>query len=63
MTKFVEYHSPEKAILKEDFKSIPMMDTYIANIIEGKLHGEYKEWDKEGNLIKDTTYIDGVEVV
>jgi antitoxin component YwqK of YwqJK toxin-antitoxin module len=30
---------------------------------ERKNNGKYKEWDKEGNLIKDTTYVEGVEVI
>lgn len=29
----------------------------------GKLHGRYREFDAAGNLLKDCTYIDGVEQI
>ena len=29
---------------------------------KGKLEGKYKEYDVEGNLLKETTYENGVEI-
>jgi hypothetical protein len=34
MSKFINYNSVECQLLKQHFNTIPMMDSYIANIIE-----------------------------
>lgn len=47
MNKFIDYNSPEKEIIKDVFNTIPYMEIWIANIIEGYIYekvsriGEY----------------------
>jgi hypothetical protein len=41
--KFVDYNSPEKAILKNVFKSISDMDMWICNIIEEYIYETVEE--------------------
>ena len=38
MIKFIDYNSPEKEIIKNVFNTIPYMDVWIANIIEGYIY-------------------------
>ena len=50
LTKFENFNSPELSILKEHFNSFPMMETYIANIIESYIYSNKKEYYKNGPL-------------
>ena len=49
-TKFVGYNSPEYGVLKEVFEKMPMMDTYIANIIEEYIYSTVREYFPNGSL-------------
>jgi antitoxin component YwqK of YwqJK toxin-antitoxin module len=44
MTKFKDYNSSEKAILKEVFNTIPMIDSYMANIVEEYIYSIVREY-------------------
>lgn len=46
--KFIDYNSPEKAILKNVFKSISDMDMWICNIIEGYIYEKVDKKNKQG---------------
>ena len=46
--KFVDYNSPEKAILKSIFNSISDMDMWICNIIEGYIYEKVDKKNKFG---------------
>ena len=50
MSKFSNYNSPEYRVLKEVFENIPMMDTYIANIIEEYIYSTVREYYENGSL-------------
>ncbi len=54
MSKFINYNSSEYKILKELFKTMPMMDSYIANIIEEFIYSIVKEYytSEEGGGLK-----------
>ncbi len=41
--KFIDYNSPEKAIINETFISLPYMDMWISSIVEGYI---YEKVDK-----------------
>ena len=47
-TKFVGYNSAEYQVIKEVFKKIPMMDTYVANIVEEYIYCNVKEYFDNG---------------
>ena len=53
MPTFSNYNSPEYKILKDVFENIPMMDTYIANVVEEYIYSTVKEYypEKEGGLL------------
>jgi hypothetical protein len=53
--KFIDYNSPEKAIINTTFKTIPYMDMWISSIVEG----EYKEWLSKGILSIHCYYKNG----
>ncbi len=36
--KFIDYNSPEKAIINDHFKTIPYMDMWICSIVEGYIY-------------------------
>jgi len=55
MSKFVNYNSAECQILKQAFEKMPMMDTYVANIVEEYIYATVKETDEEGNIIEYRT--------
>ncbi len=44
LTKFENFNSPEVNILKELFQTLPMMDNYIANIIESYIYSMVREY-------------------
>ena len=48
--KFVDFNSPEKDILLEHFKTIPMMEKWIANIIEEYIYFTVREYYPDGSL-------------
>ncbi len=48
MNKFIEYNSPEKEIIKDLFNTIPYMDDWISNIIEGYIYQKVSKVDEEG---------------
>ena len=48
--EFKRYYNNSKSSIKT-----------ICSFKNDKLDGEYKEYDEDGNLIRDTVYIDGVE--
>ena len=50
INKFIDYNSPEKDILIEHFKTIPMMDKWIANIIEEYIYSTVREYYPDGSL-------------
>ncbi len=50
MSKFINYNSAEKAILQTVFDKIPLMDKYIANIIEEYIYGTVKTFYSTGEL-------------
>lgn len=54
LTKFESFNSSELFILKEYFKTLPMMDTYIANIIESYIYSFVREYYplEQGGSIK-----------
>jgi hypothetical protein len=41
--KFIDYNSPEKAIINTTFKSIPYMDMWISSIVEGYIYGKAED--------------------
>jgi hypothetical protein len=47
MSKFINYNSTEYKILKNVFETIPMMDAYIANIIEEYIYSTVREYYPE----------------
>jgi len=51
-TKFKEYNSPEYQIIKDVFESIPMMDVYIANIVEEYIYSTVIEYYPSNKSIK-----------
>ena len=51
MSKFNNYNSTEYQLLKQHFKSIPMMDTYIANIIEEYIYSKVKEYYPNDEIV------------
>ena len=44
MSTFSNYNSLEYQVIKELFEKMPMMDTYIANIIEEYIYCTVKEY-------------------
>jgi antitoxin component YwqK of YwqJK toxin-antitoxin module len=50
MSKFSNFNSPEYRVLKEVFEKIPMMDTYIANIIEEYIYSTVRKYYTDGSL-------------
>ncbi len=48
MSKFINYNSAECQILKQTFEKMPMMDTYIANIVEEYIYSNVRESNDEG---------------
>ena len=48
--KFENYQSPEKDILIEHFKTIPMMDKWIACIIESYIYAYVEKYYDNGQL-------------
>ena len=55
MSKFVNYNSVECQILKEIFEKMPMMDAYIANIVEEYIYSNVRETNEEGYIIEYRT--------
>jgi antitoxin component YwqK of YwqJK toxin-antitoxin module len=53
MTKFSNFNSSEYRILKDVFEKIPMMDTYIANIIEEYIYSTVREYYPDGSLKRE----------
>jgi antitoxin component YwqK of YwqJK toxin-antitoxin module len=51
MSKFSKFNSPEYRVLKEVFEKMPMMDTYIANIIEEYIYSTVREYHEDGSLM------------
>ena len=47
--KFIDYNSPEKAIINDTFKTIPYMDMWICSIVEGYIYGKVDKVDIFGN--------------
>ena len=43
-TKFKGYNSPEYQIIKDVFTSIPMMDVYVANVVEEYIYSIVREY-------------------
>jgi antitoxin component YwqK of YwqJK toxin-antitoxin module len=52
-TKFVGYNSPEYQVLKEVFENMPMMDTYIANIVEEYIYSTVREYFPNGSFDRE----------
>jgi hypothetical protein len=48
--KFENFNSAEYRVLKEVFEKIPMMDTYIANIIEEYIYSYVRYYYPDGKL-------------
>ncbi len=48
--KLIDYKSKEKEIILEVFNEMPMMDNWIASVIESYIFEWMEEKDKEGNL-------------
>ena len=48
--RFENFNSFELSILKEYFNTIPLMDKYIANIIESYIYSIQREYYKDGSL-------------
>ncbi len=44
MTTFYNYNSSEYNILKDVFNTVPLMDSYIANIVEEYIYSTVKEY-------------------
>jgi hypothetical protein len=59
MSKLVDYESPEKEVLLELFNKMPMMDNWIASVIESYIYSYVKEYHTEGNLME---WINPIEV-
>jgi antitoxin component YwqK of YwqJK toxin-antitoxin module len=55
MSKFVGYNSAEYQILKQAFEKMPMMDAYIANIVEEYIYSNVRETEEEGYIIEYRT--------
>ena len=55
MSKFVNYNSVECQILKKLFNEMPMMDAYIANIVEEYIYSNVRETNEEGYIIEYRT--------
>ena len=52
MSKFQNYNSAEYQVLKEAFEKMPMMDTYVANIVEEYIYSTVREYFPETNIIR-----------
>ncbi len=52
MSKFINYNSAECQVLKEVFEKMPMMDTYVANIVEEYIYSTVREYFPETNIIR-----------
>ena len=55
MSKLVDYNSPEKEILLEVLQKIPMMDNWIASVIENFIYAYVEYTDEQGILVKYKT--------
>ena len=44
MNKLENFNSPEKKVLLEYFKTIPMMDKWIASVIENYIYSTVREY-------------------
>ena len=53
--KFTDHNSPEKAIINNNFKTIPYMDMCISSIVEGYIYGKVDKITKYGGREKYTT--------
>jgi len=50
MSKFSNYNSPEKDVLLEVFEKMPMMDNWIASLIESYIYSTVREYYPDGSL-------------
>jgi antitoxin component YwqK of YwqJK toxin-antitoxin module len=50
MTKFIEYNSPDKAILNEVFNNIPSIDKWTANIVENYVYSYVRKYHPNGSI-------------
>ena len=48
--KFEIYNSPELNVLKDLFQTMPMMESYIANLIESYIYSSVEERHENGNI-------------
>jgi antitoxin component YwqK of YwqJK toxin-antitoxin module len=51
--KFSNFNSPEYEVLKEVFEKIPMMDTYISNIIEEYIYSTVRHYYEDDSLKRE----------
>lgn len=50
MNKLIDYNSPEKEVLLELFDKMPMMDKWIASVIENFIYGYVRIYHRNGLL-------------
>ena len=62
--KFTDYKSPEKEIIKEKFNTIPYMDVWVSNVIEGYIYKKVSNVDayaETGGLEENKYPLIGIE--
>jgi len=55
-TKFKGYNSPEYQIIREVFASIPMMDVYVANVVEEYIYATVIKYYPSSSLLMYEEY-------
>ena len=51
MSKFINYNSAECQVLKQVFEEIPMMDSYVSNIVEEYIYSTERKYFCDTNII------------